>query len=168
MAIDVPSGYYVCDKCCGLMYPIVRPPSANVEDRMHQSNTVPKRCSRCAAHRGDDDESRVRRAEDHAKWFWEFAEEKDEQAKSALRQVEEIKVRNGDAKEKMIAAFRSRDGYIRVLAQIAKHHEPTRNGCSCRRRDCETLRLVDQPWVRRKINEVERSNGYDDYDTDTA
>lgn len=42
LAITVPGGHYVC-LCCGLFYPIQRPVSANVEDRMHQSNTVPKR-----------------------------------------------------------------------------------------------------------------------------
>ncbi|TQM44103.1 hypothetical protein [Pseudonocardia cypriaca] len=164
MAISVPGGHYVC-LCCGLFYPIQRPVSPNVEHRMHQSNTVPKRCSRCAPHRGDDAETRIRIAEDHARWYWEFAEQKDAETKAALAQVDEIKVQMGDTRDRMIAAFRSRDAYIRVLADVAKQHQPTRNGCSCRRRDCETFPITDQPWVRRKISELERC---EDYDEDTA
>jgi hypothetical protein len=163
LAITVPSGYFICEKCCGLMYPMKRPPSANVEDRMHQSNTSPKRCSRCASHQGADAESRIRRAEDHAQWYWEFAEQKDAEAKAARARATEAEaateIQVGDARDRMISAFRSRDSCVRALAQIAGHHQPTRNGCSCRRRDCETLPIVDHHAVRSKINQLKLREG---------
>lgn len=154
LPISVPPGNFVCE-CCGLFYEIQRPVSANIEARMHQPNTPPKRCARCAPHRqADDDASLVLLANDHMQWYWEFAELKDAEAKSAAAEVDEIRVQIGDARERMIAAFRSRDNYIRALARISDEHEPVRGGCSCRRHDCPTLALVDQPWIRSRVNDL--------------
>jgi hypothetical protein len=85
-----------------------------------------------------------------------------------LAQVAEIKIQLGDARERMIASFRSREAYIRALAQVAKQHQPTRSGCSCRRRDCETFHIIGRSWIHRRINKLERSECYDEYDADTA
>jgi len=176
VAITAPGGHYVCE-CCGLYYPIQRPVSRNIEDRMHQSNKIPDLCARCAPHRrGNDDwAAAVQAAEDHARWYWKLAEQKDGAAKSVRAELEEIRVQSAaqveEAREKMFGAFNSRDSYIRALARISKHHEPAgRGGCSCRRRDCDTLQIIEQPWIRRRINAVERSEGYgeDDAETDTA
>lgn len=155
MPISVPPSDFVCE-CCGLPCKNTRPVSSNIEARMHQPNTPPKRCARCGLHRDLDAQSLIRRAEEHSQWYWEFAEAKDAEAKASAAEVDEIRVRIGDARDRMKAAFRSRDNYVRALARIADQHEPVRGGCSCRRRDCPTLALVDEPWIRSRVNEIRR------------
>lgn len=168
--VAMPNGSYVCE-CCKLERPIQRPVSSNIENRMHQANRPPRRCAPCAPHReviGWEAAAAVNY--DPAQWYWELAQQKDSAARHARAELEQVRVRSDaritESHEKMIAAFRSRDSYIRQLARIAKHHEPTGRGCSCRRRDCETLQIVEQPWVRRRINEVDYQDGYGEYDAE--
>ena len=108
--VTVPTGNFVCE-CCGLWYPIQRPVSGNGEDRMHRSNKIPTRCSRCASHRGYESDVDILflRADDHTRWYWEWYKNAVEAARAARRQVDEAEVRVDEAQDRTVSAYRSRD-----------------------------------------------------------
>jgi hypothetical protein len=174
--VTVPTGNFVCE-CCGLWYPIQRPVSRNIEDRMHRSNKIPTRCSRCASHRGyeSDVDILLLRADDHTRWYWEWYKNAVEAARAARRQVDEAGVRVDEARDRAVSAYRSRDHSVRLLRKIAELHNPTATGCSCGKRpDCDTAKIVDGGWVQARIRDLERQDAierernrrleYDDYD----
>jgi hypothetical protein len=161
MSVAVPAGCFVCE-CCGLWYPVTRPISADVEARMHQPNRLPGRCGRCSPHRGDDAETLVRRAEDHVQWYWELYQSAVDAAREMRAEVEQAEVRAGDYRERMIAAFRSRDHGVRQMRRIGDLHAPVRGGCSCGKRpDCETAKIIDSPWVQARLRELERREAHE-------
>lgn len=156
MPVEVPPGSFVCE-CCGLWYPITRPASADIEARLHQSNRAPTRCRRCSPHRGDDAETLILLAHDHATWYWEWYQRALDATRKMKAEVQEAEVRVGDYHDRMIAAYRSRDHGVRLLRRIGDLHRPVKNGCSCGKRpDCETSRIIDGPWVQARIRELER------------
>jgi hypothetical protein len=175
----VPPGNFVCE-CCGLWYPLPPPPAGDVETRMHQARTyrVPTRCRRCAPHRGDDADTVIGMANDHAQWYWEEYKRAVAATRQARADVERAEVRASDHRDRMFAAFRSRDHAVRQLRRVGDLHEAVRGGCSCGKKpDCRTAQIVDAPWVQDRLRELERREGrtdderYDDLldeDTDIA
>lgn len=156
MSVTVPGGNYVCE-CCGLLYPIQRPISADIEARMHQSNMNPTRCVRCAPHRGDDTETILLLHEDHTRWYWEQYQKAVEAARAARREMEELQAKASNARDRMIGAYKSRDHGTRLLRRIGLLHEPAHRGCSCGKRpDCDTAKIIDQGWVQERIRDLER------------
>jgi hypothetical protein len=156
LSVTVPGGNFVCE-CCGLWYPIQRPLSADIEARMHQSNKNPTRCARCAPHRQTDDAALVLRAEDHARWYWEQYHKAVDAARDARREMEELQAKAGDARDRMIAAYKSRDHGTRLLRWIGLLHEPAQRGCSCGKRpDCDTAKIIDQGWVQERVRDLDR------------
>ena len=59
-----------------------------------------------------------------------------------------------DFKERMLAAFKSRDAVLRRFEQLARHHRATDHGCSCGKRNCETLSIVDDDWINDHIGRM--------------
>jgi hypothetical protein len=140
MSVTVSPSNYVCE-CCGLWYPVPQPVANDVETRMHrrQANRVPTRCTRCSHHEGDDAETLVRRA--HV--YWEHYKRAVEATRAMRAEVERAETRASDYRDRMFAAFRSRDRGIRLLRRIGDLHEPLRGGCSCGKKpDCETSRVM--------------------------
>jgi hypothetical protein len=168
--VEIEAGTFICE-CCALRYPIQRPISANVTDRMHRSNQIPTRCARCAPHHGDDPATLVDWANDHARFYWEDRERAVEAAKAMRREVEEMKTQLSDKHERMLAAYRSRDHGTRLLRDIGDLHAPVRGGCSCGKRpDCKTAQIIDRPWVQDRLRDLEHRERqerlWDDYDED--
>lgn len=156
MSVTVPGGNFVCE-CCGLWYPIQRPVSSDIEARMHQPNKIPARCVRCAPHRGDDTETIIILNRDHTQWYWEQYQKAVEAARAARREMEELKAKASDARDRMVGAYRSRDHGTRLLRRIGLLHERAQHGCTCGKRpDCETAKIIDQGWVRERIRDLER------------
>jgi hypothetical protein len=68
--------------------------------------------------------------------------------------VEELQDTQGlaeDCRNKMKAAFRSRDAVLRQFDQLARHHRAIEHGCICGKRNCETLAVVDADWINDRI-----------------
>ena len=120
--------------CCDL--------SQHVKDRPGARPTV---CSRCGEHRGADELSTRHKLESHL----EMAQER---LAAASRWAEQAERDRNTYKERMHWAYGSRENAIRKLRALAEHHEPMgRGACSCRRRACESMPILDQPWVRSMI-----------------
>lgn len=154
--VSVSSGSYVCE-CCGLTYPILRPISSNIEARMHQPNTAPTRCARCAPHRQTDADALIQRAEDHAQWYWDHSQKAVNAARRMRHEVDEAEAKASDAKDRMVSAYRSRDHGTRLMKKIADLHAPAQRGCSCGKRpDCATAKIIDQGWVQERIRDLDR------------
>lgn len=112
-------------------------------------------CGTCVEHRGADDRKRRRRSEDHEAMYWTRCQE----ARAAAMMLE---ARVSEYRQKLAAAFDSRDQAIRVLRRVTGQHEPTRGGCSCGKRNCPTLELVDSAWVRERIEQLEARGAVDE------
>lgn len=82
--------------------------------------------------------------------------------KMAQKHEEEVRVRWGETvdvlhaaedraekyREKMLAAFRSRDGVLKQFERLSRYHRATdTHGCICGKRNCETLGVVDADWI---------------------
>ncbi len=163
MSVTVPPGNFVCE-CCGLWYPVPQPVASDIETRMHrsQTNRVPTRCARCSHHQGDDAETVVRRAYEHELVYWEQYKRAADATRTMRAEVERAEVRASDYRDRMFAAFRSRDHGIRLLRRIGDLHEPLRGGCSCGKKpDCETSRVIDGPWVQDRLRELARREARD-------
>jgi hypothetical protein len=130
--------------CCGLLY---NPPVAVFFVEREESRVM---CRPCYEHRGADERMRNRRHEEHADLFWKRYRSAVQFARDA---GDELKA----GREKMFAAFGSRDHAVRLLHKIGELHEPTPRGCSCgKRSDCETAKIIDHGWVQDRIRDLER------------
>ncbi|MCQ4365929.1 hypothetical protein KQR54_33535 [Mycobacterium gordonae] len=54
-------------------------------------------------------------------------------------------------REKMHAAFRSRDKILKQFEKLGRYHRATDHGCICGKRNCETLAIVDADWINGHI-----------------
>jgi hypothetical protein len=106
------------------------------------------RCRMCNEHQGDplkkalDHEDEVRKRWDETVDDWHQAEDHAD-----------------EYKEKMMAAFRSRDAVLRhferLADEVAPYHRATGHGCSCGDEDCEIPSIIGDPWINdliRKMN----------------
>jgi hypothetical protein len=98
------------------------------------------RCQECDAHRG----SALKKAQDH-----------EAELRARLGEtVDELHDTRGladDYRNKMKAAFRSRDAVLRQFERLTRHHRAIENGCICGKRNCETLAVVDADWINDRI-----------------
>ncbi len=62
--------------------------------------------------------------------------------------------RADDYKEKMLAAFRSRDNILRQFEKLERYHRETGHGCICGKRNCEILAIVDADWINEHIRRM--------------
>jgi hypothetical protein len=81
--------------------------------------------------------------------------------KMALDHEMEVRVRWGETvdkwhvaedradryREKMLAAFRSRDRILEQFEELSRYHQATDHGCICGKGNCETLRIIDADWI---------------------
>jgi hypothetical protein len=81
--------------------------------------------------------------------------------KMAQEHEEEVRVRWGETvdkwhaaenradsyKEKMLAAFRSRDNVVKQFERLGRYHRATDHGCICGKRNCEILAIIDADWI---------------------
>ncbi|WP_155859407.1 hypothetical protein [Cellulomonas sp. KRMCY2] len=59
-------------------------------------------------------------------------------------------------REKMHAAYGSREVAVRRLRALSRLHEPLGNGvCLCKKRGCESLVILDTPWVRDMVSKLD-------------
>jgi hypothetical protein len=57
-------------------------------------------------------------------------------------------------KQRMLAAFKSRDGILRQFEKLARYHQATDHGCICGKPKCETLSIVDADWINDHIGRM--------------
>lgn len=57
-------------------------------------------------------------------------------------------------KERMLAAFKSRDGILRQFEKLARYHRATDHGCICGQPNCKTLPIVDADWINDHISRM--------------
>lgn len=50
-------------------------------------------------------------------------------------------------REKMLAAFKSRDNILQQFEKLSRYHRATDYGCICGKGNCETLRIIDADWI---------------------
>lgn len=62
-------------------------------------------------------------------------------------------------KEKMHAAFRSRDNILKQFERLSRFHRADDHGCICGKRNCETLSIIDADWI---YNHIDRMNRRDE------
>lgn len=62
--------------------------------------------------------------------------------------------RADDYRKKMLAAFKSRDNMLRQFEKLGRHHCETGHGCTCGKRKCEVLAIVDADWINDHINRL--------------
>jgi hypothetical protein len=128
-----------CD-CCDL----------DVAERHASSITVTGlvrgwRCRKCNEHQGQD----VKMAQDHEdevriRWGKTFDE---------LVAAERLA---DNYKEKMLAAFRSRDSVLAQFDTLSNFHHATPRGCSCGDEDCPELAVIDADWINDLISRMHR------------
>lgn len=97
-------------------------------------------CRTCNEHRADP----LKKAQDHeyevrVRWGetvdkWHAAED-----------------RADDYREKMLAAFKSRDNVLRQFEKLSRYHRATDHGCICRQPNCKTLAIIDADWINDHI-----------------
>jgi hypothetical protein len=98
------------------------------------------RCRKCNEHQGKP----IQMAQDHeddvrVRWGqtvddWHAAED-----------------RADTGRDKMLAAFKSRDNIVRQFEKLSRYHHATDHGCICGKRNCETLNIVDADWINDHI-----------------
>lgn len=104
-------------------------------------------CRKCNEHRGDKLKT-ARDHEDELRMRWrETWDELDE----ALNRGEEYR-------EKMLAAFRSRDNILKQFEKLSFHHRATDHGCVCGKRKCEVLAIIDTDWINDHIARMYKRN----------
>jgi hypothetical protein len=103
------------------------------------------RCRMCNEHQGDplktarDHENEVRMRWDETVDLWHAAEDRADRYK-----------------EKMHAAFRSRDRILEQFDKLSRYHGWTDHGCICGKRKCETLAIIDADWINDHIDRMHR------------
>lgn len=114
---------------------------------------APTLCRECGEHRGVDPVTNVRRLESHLAM-------KDERLTQLGELADKVIAERDAYRRKMGAAYASREVSLGYLRRLTRLHEPMGQGrCLCRAKDCESLRILDQRWVRdqiRKLEEIER------------
>jgi hypothetical protein len=103
------------------------------------------RCRMCNEHQGQqlkmaqDHEDEVRKRWDETVDLWHAAED-----------------RADKYKEKMLAAFRSRESVLRQFDRLTDFHHATPHGCSCGEEDCAELDVIGADWITDLISRMNR------------
>jgi hypothetical protein len=135
---------FICE-CCQLEHRnTVRPPTTFDE------YVPPTRCATCNEHQGKPEQ----RAEDHEK-------ELHRRLKVAVDAAYDERRRAEDMKQRMKAAFASRDRASRLVERVLDLHESDGSGgCLCGLRKRPTLRVVSDGWILDRIADMhERDTG---------
>lgn len=101
------------------------------------------RCRMCNEHQGD----KLKMAQDH----------EDEVRVRWGRTVDALHAAldNADSyREKMKAAYRSRDLVLKQFEDLSRYHRASTHGCICGKRNCETLSIIDSDWINRRISSM--------------
>lgn len=102
-------------------------------------------CRQCNEHRADP----LRKAQEHEEEVRVRWGETVDELNNALDHADVYR-------EKMLAAFRSRDSILRQFEKLERHHRETGHGCICGKRNCEILAIVGADWINdhiRRMNE---------------
>jgi hypothetical protein len=59
-------------------------------------------------------------------------------------------------REKMLAAYRSRDRILEQFEELSRYHRWTDHGCICGKPKCETLEIIDADWINDHIERMHR------------
>lgn len=59
-------------------------------------------------------------------------------------------------KEKMLAAFRSRESVLRQFDRLTDFHHAIPHGCSCGEEDCAELDVIGADWITDLISRMNR------------
>lgn len=100
-------------------------------------------CRQCNEHRADP----LRKAQEHEEEVRVRWGETCDELNDALDQVDRYR-------DKMKAAFRSRDNVLQQLEKIRRLHGETGKGCICGKRNCEVARIVDADWITDHIDRM--------------
>ncbi len=100
-------------------------------------------CRQCNEHRADP----LRKAQEHEEEVRVRWGETADELNTALDRAD-------DYKEKMLAAFRSRDSILRQFEKLERYHRETGHGCICGKRNCEILAIVDADWINDHIRRM--------------
>lgn len=100
-------------------------------------------CRQCNEHRADP----LRKAQEHEEEVRVRWGETCDELNDALDQVDKYR-------DKMKAAFRSRDNVLQQLEKIRRWHGETGHGCKCGKRNCEVARIVDADWITEHIDRM--------------
>ncbi|WP_286199188.1 hypothetical protein ACRDU6_13035 [Mycolicibacterium sp. ELW1] len=68
-----------------------------------------------------------------------------------MDELNEALDRADEYREKMLAAFRSRDSILKQFEKLSRYHHATDHGCICGKSECKTLPLVDADWINEYI-----------------
>jgi hypothetical protein len=105
------------------------------------------RCAMCNDHWGNP----LKMAKDHEEELRVRWGETLDKLDAALNAAEEYR-------ERMKAAFRSREAVLRHFERLAKelasYHRATDHGCSCGDRDCEIPSLIEDDWINDLIRNM--------------
>lgn len=106
------------------------------------------RCRMCNDHQGDA----LRKAQDHE---YELRVRWGETADELIQ----TQYKADDYRDKMKAAYRSRDSVLTEMERLGQLHRATDDGCSCgKKRKCETQDIVHADWVTELIARMHRHN----------
>lgn len=97
-------------------------------------------CRQCNEHRGN----KLKTAQDHEEELRMRWGETWEELNDALARADEYR-------EKMLAAFRSRDNILKQFEKLSFYHRATDHGCICRQPNCKTLAIIDADWINDHI-----------------
>lgn len=119
-------------ECCEL-------PHANTLGQIAlEDYTPPTLCKTCIEHWGKP----LELERDHAREYRRRME-------VAIRAAYDANDRADEFEAEMQRAFRSRERTLEALDAIARFHQrdEKHGGCTCRKGDCPTLRVLSDPWL---------------------
>lgn len=94
----------------------------------------------CNEHQGNA----VKKAQDHELELRIRWGETVDELEAALDRADEYR-------DKMKAAYRSRDSVLRQFEKLSRYHHATSHGCICGVPNCKILPIVDSDWVNDQI-----------------
>lgn len=125
----------------------------DLPQRVKTIDGTPTMCGPCIEHRGADQRTEVRRAQEHEAML----RGRLKAARSAANEAYEAR---DNYKEKMHGAYRSREHAVRQLQQINDLHVQTPSGlCSCgKRQGCKTADIIYRPWCQDMIRRLDAAD----------
>lgn len=104
-------------------------------------------CRQCNEHRADH----LRKAQEHEEELRMRWRETFDELSAALDLAQ-------DYKEKMHAAYRSRDNVLRRIERLGRYHREADHGCICGQRKCKTLEIISDDWINNTIARMHSRN----------
>lgn len=134
--MDQPKSNTVVCQCCELEWP------ERLATAIRNAHLLIRgwRCRMCNEHQGDA----LKMAHDHeneVRIRWGDAVDK---MHAALNDADR-------SKAQMLAAFRSRDRILEQFDKLGRYHRATGDGCLCGERNCAELAIIDADWISNRI-----------------